>query len=131
MSHQQRPRRVRIATNIRERREELGLSQEALARIIGVRSLTISRWERGVSAPEDDNLASLREVGVDIPPPEEIQPVTLTDRVAMLEQKLEELRAHLAPADAHEETEDIEAARRGDPPTSPRMNPSGRRDAQS
>ena len=34
---------------LKKLREEAGLSQEGLARIIGVASATISRWERGAS----------------------------------------------------------------------------------
>jgi putative transcriptional regulator len=35
---------------LRELREQVSLSQEGLARLIGVSSKTISNWERGVSA---------------------------------------------------------------------------------
>jgi transcriptional regulator with XRE-family HTH domain len=35
---------------LKKLREEAGLSQEGLARIIGVASATISRWERGSPA---------------------------------------------------------------------------------
>ena len=35
---------------LKKLREEAGLSQEGLARIIGVASATISRWERGATA---------------------------------------------------------------------------------
>ncbi len=35
---------------LKKLREEAGLSQEGLARIIGVASATISRWERGAPA---------------------------------------------------------------------------------
>ena len=36
---------------IRERREELGLSQMQLAEKVGVNQTAISQWERGVSMP--------------------------------------------------------------------------------
>lgn len=36
--------------NFKQLREQAGLSQEALARIIGVSSKTVSNWERGISA---------------------------------------------------------------------------------
>lgn len=32
-------------------REQAGLSQEALARLVGVSSKTVSNWERGISIP--------------------------------------------------------------------------------
>jgi transcriptional regulator with XRE-family HTH domain len=35
---------------LRELRERVGLSQEGLARLIGVSSKTISNWERGTGA---------------------------------------------------------------------------------
>jgi transcriptional regulator with XRE-family HTH domain len=35
---------------LRELREQAGLSQEGLARLIGVSSKTISNWERGIGA---------------------------------------------------------------------------------
>lgn len=35
--------------NFKQLREQAGLSQEALARIIGVSSKTVSNWERGIS----------------------------------------------------------------------------------
>lgn len=35
---------------LRELRERVGLSQEGLARLIGVSSKTISNWERGIGA---------------------------------------------------------------------------------
>ena len=35
--------------NFKRLREQAGLSQEALARIIGVSSKTVSNWERGIS----------------------------------------------------------------------------------
>lgn len=35
--------------NFKQLREQAGLSQEALARIVGVTSKTVSNWERGIS----------------------------------------------------------------------------------
>jgi transcriptional regulator with XRE-family HTH domain len=35
---------------LRDLRERIGLSQEGLARLIGVSSKTISNWERGIGA---------------------------------------------------------------------------------
>lgn len=40
-----------LPEKIRKARKSLNLSQEALARKIGVSWVTISRWERGVSQP--------------------------------------------------------------------------------
>jgi len=34
---------------LKQLREQAGLSQEALARIVGVSSKTVSNWERGIS----------------------------------------------------------------------------------
>jgi DNA-binding transcriptional regulator YiaG len=38
------------------------LSQEKAAQLIGVSLTTFSRWERGVTAPGDDNRELVREV---------------------------------------------------------------------
>jgi transcriptional regulator with XRE-family HTH domain len=43
---------------LRQRREGLGMTQEQLARALGVNTMTISRWERGVrSIPPHLSLA--------------------------------------------------------------------------
>lgn len=36
-------------STLKHLREQAGLSQEALARIVGVSSKTVSNWERGIS----------------------------------------------------------------------------------
>ena len=36
-------------STLKQLREQAGLSQEALARIVGVSSKTVSNWERGIS----------------------------------------------------------------------------------
>lgn len=50
--------------NIRHLREELGLSQEQLARNLGVSFMTVSRWERGHSKPSQlaiDKLSQFKD----------------------------------------------------------------------
>ena len=46
---------------LRERREEMGISQQELAERVGVSLQTIGRWERGVVAPQGQNLVRLAE----------------------------------------------------------------------
>ncbi|HSE45261.1 MAG TPA: helix-turn-helix transcriptional regulator [Gemmatimonadales bacterium] len=46
---------------LRERREQMEISQEELAERVGVSSQTIGRWERGVVAPQGQNLVRLAE----------------------------------------------------------------------
>ena len=59
-----------VAEKIRDLRNHYGkegLSQEALAKLIGVTTNTISRWETGVYQPTLDDLESLsRALGVSI-----------------------------------------------------------------
>ena len=47
---------------IRELRRQLGLSQEAFARRIGVSVLTVRRWEKGSSKPSPLALTKIEEV---------------------------------------------------------------------
>lgn len=47
---------------IRENRIKSGLSQEALAKIIGVSVRTVSRWETGIMLPIDAHVVDLRNV---------------------------------------------------------------------
>ena len=44
---------------IRRRRQALGVSQNALARLFGCSSSTVSRWEQGVSAPDMPGMLDL------------------------------------------------------------------------
>ena len=37
--------------NIRDTRKEYGLTQEQLARELGVTLITVNRWERGITKP--------------------------------------------------------------------------------
>jgi len=53
---------------LRTLRERMGLSQEGVARLIGVSVGQVSRWERGEMPPNESNrkrLAKLYQVGVD------------------------------------------------------------------
>jgi transcriptional regulator with XRE-family HTH domain len=40
--------------NVKAGRKALGLTQTALAELVGVRQATVARWERGDMAPRDD-----------------------------------------------------------------------------
>lgn len=46
---------------LRERRETAGLSQEELARRVGVSVFTVSRWELGKHSPPVDRLYDLAD----------------------------------------------------------------------
>ena len=48
-----------IGQRIRERREELGLSQAELARRLGVTQSTVGNYEAGISSPNGENLLRL------------------------------------------------------------------------
>lgn len=47
---------------IKEIREKLGLTQEALAHILGVSFQTINRWERGLFNPSPLALEKLKQL---------------------------------------------------------------------
>ncbi|MGK7887684.1 MAG: helix-turn-helix transcriptional regulator [Leptolyngbyaceae cyanobacterium] len=47
---EQQPESSSLST-FKHLREQAGLSQEALARLVGVSSKTVSNWERGMSVP--------------------------------------------------------------------------------
>lgn len=49
------------AALIRARRDEAGLTQTDLARLIGVHDTYISRWERGVNTPSPAHAAALAD----------------------------------------------------------------------
>ena len=44
---------------IKEFRKQLGLSQEKLAKLVGVKQATVSQWESGISQP---SLRSVRKI---------------------------------------------------------------------
>ncbi|MCH5266332.1 MAG: helix-turn-helix transcriptional regulator [Lachnospiraceae bacterium] len=48
-----------IGNRIRKYREELGISQKALAEQIGVSNGRVSNWEQGLNRPDADMLAEL------------------------------------------------------------------------
>lgn len=55
-----------FARRLREARLEQGLSQEALARLVDVAWITVSRWERGKSEPSMETLRKVALIlGVD------------------------------------------------------------------
>lgn len=47
---------------IKELRERLGLTQEALAHVIGVSFQTINRWERGLFNPSKLALDKIKQI---------------------------------------------------------------------
>lgn len=51
-----------FAQRIRESRRKINLSQNDLAKAIGVHSIHISRYERGISKPNTDTLMKLSDV---------------------------------------------------------------------
>lgn len=51
-----------IAERLKFKREELGLTQNALAKKINVTGSSISQWERGETAPKGKNLLNLCEI---------------------------------------------------------------------
>ena len=51
--------RFNWAERLRERRKALGLSQEAVADLIGAHQTGINRYERGVTVPSTDSQVSL------------------------------------------------------------------------
>ncbi len=57
-----------FAERLRERRGAVGITQASVARQLNVTPQTVSKWERGVSVPDIDNLielAKLLNVSVD------------------------------------------------------------------
>ncbi|MBO4819077.1 MAG: helix-turn-helix transcriptional regulator [Firmicutes bacterium] len=59
--------RCSIGNYIREKRIEIGLTQEQLAEMVGVSRNTVSRWERGVNIPDYKILRDLASVlGTDV-----------------------------------------------------------------
>jgi transcriptional regulator with XRE-family HTH domain len=48
--------RLTVGRRIREARRSRGLTQEQLARLLNVSNITVSRWERDIWAPREENL---------------------------------------------------------------------------
>lgn len=48
-----------IQRNIKLARAQARLSQEDFATLVGVRGMTVSKWERGVQRPKDEHLTML------------------------------------------------------------------------
>ena len=49
------------ADRLRERRKALGLSQEAVAELIGAHQTGVNRYERGVTVPSTDSQVALAQ----------------------------------------------------------------------
>ena len=56
-----------IGEKIKEKRKELNLTQEYLAKELNISRQSVSKWEKGLSEPSMDNLVKLSEIfGVDM-----------------------------------------------------------------
>lgn len=53
---------MKFGVYLKNLREEQGLSQEALAKAIGVSRQSISKWEVGLNVPKVDKLLALSSV---------------------------------------------------------------------
>lgn len=62
-------------SRLRERRDELSLTQEELGEKVGVDGMTVSRWERGESLPQRRFWAKLSKV-TGLPVADIIRPTT-------------------------------------------------------
>lgn len=51
-----------LATNIYELRQELGISQQELAKRVGVSQKAIDFWEKGINEPKASYIISLARV---------------------------------------------------------------------
>ena len=65
---------------IREGRDRLGMSQEALAERLGVSRQAVSKWEMGTSVPSPENRRALSEIlGTDLQVERETAPPVPAD----------------------------------------------------
>jgi transcriptional regulator with XRE-family HTH domain len=56
-----------MMTRIRELRQQVGISQNELARRMGLKNTSVIQWERGSNMPSADKLPKLAEIlGVEI-----------------------------------------------------------------
>ncbi|MDY5016262.1 MAG: helix-turn-helix transcriptional regulator [Eubacteriales bacterium] len=53
---------LRTANRLRDLRRAKGLTQEALASLLGVSRQAVSKWEQGISSPDTDNLIALAKI---------------------------------------------------------------------
>ena len=53
---------LKTANRLQQLRKENGYSQDALAEKLGLSRQAISKWERGESSPDTDNLIALAEL---------------------------------------------------------------------
>ena len=56
---------LKTANRLQQLRKENGYSQDALAEKLGLSRQAISKWERGESSPDTDNLIALAELYAD------------------------------------------------------------------
>ncbi|GAA4880018.1 helix-turn-helix transcriptional regulator [Ferrimonas pelagia] len=50
---------MNIGTRIRQRRQELNLTQAALAKVVGVSRVSVTQWESGETSPKGSNLVAV------------------------------------------------------------------------
>lgn len=53
-----------VGVQIHDARRAVGYSQAALAECLGVGQQVISKWERGITVPQDEHLTALRRTTV-------------------------------------------------------------------
>lgn len=58
--------RIGIGARLRAERERLGLTQAALAELLGVRRLAVLKYETGDYSPTADQLQALDQIGADV-----------------------------------------------------------------
>lgn len=75
--------------HIRRERKRLGLSQPALAVLVGTDGTSVSRWERGVVTPSPDAIDRLRQAFAGKPPED------IGTMLARIERKLDALHEEL------------------------------------
>ena len=54
--------KIRFGENLKSLRQANKISQQTLAKIVGVDQRTVSAWEKGVCEPSFDTLAKLCEI---------------------------------------------------------------------